>query len=496
MKKRFVSCLMTFLLIICCCDISVSATSSSVPTVTYKAHVQNIGWMSTVGAGETAGTTGNGYRMEALKINLTDNGNSMIKYRAHVQNIGWQDWVYSGSIVGTTGISYRIEALEIKLRTAYVNDYDIYYRVHVADFGWLGWAKNGATAGSTGIGAQIEAVQIKLVEKGTIVSTSSATASVAPTLSYKSHVADIGWMSTVNQEQVSGTIGQAKRLEAFIINLTDPYGGSNIQYKAHVADIGWQDWKSSSNIAGTTGQAKAVEAIQVKLTGSLEVYYDIYYRVHTSNIGWLGWAKNGATAGTTGGSLPVEAIQIKIVPKGTSVDVGGTAYYDKSSTVSSTTSTTWQMPMKNYTVTQKFGNFYAAKQMYHCGIDMSSTNTDIYAASDGIVVYKGGNKSNGNGYHIVLSHTINGTTVYSLYAHLSSYSSCPLVGSSVSVGQKIGVMGNTGNSTGSHLHFAIYDKTSTDPYGYSYNAVDNYKTSRNGYTFFDPNYIIKYNKLP
>ncbi|MBQ7974362.1 MAG: M23 family metallopeptidase [Clostridia bacterium] len=112
------------------------------------------------------------------------------------------------------------------------------------------------------------------------------------------------------------------------------------------------------------------------------------------------------------------------------------------------------------------------------------------------MVYQGGNASAGNGYHVVLSHDLNGTKVYSLYSHLSTYSACPSVGSNVKKGTKIGVMGNTGNSTGPHLHFAIFTKKSTDPYGYSYNPVKNYKTSRGGYTFYDPSYVINYGKLP
>lgn len=164
-----------------------------------------------------------------------------------------------------------------------------------------------------------------------------------------------------------------------------------------------------------------------------------------------------------------------------------------------TGSTAWQWPMSGYSTTQKFNNYSSSMaknygRPYHCGIDIKSSNTTVMAAADGTVKYKG--YSSGNGYHIVLSHKVNGTTVYTLYSHLSSYSSCPSVGSSVRMGAKIGVMGNTGRSSGPHLHFAIFSGTySSDPDGYAYNSGTN-KITHKGSTFYNPVYVIKNGKLP
>lgn len=140
------------------------------PSITYQAHVQGPGWKSTVKEAETAGTTGEARRLEAVKINLlNENGQSAVEYRAHVEGPGWQSWKKSGEVAGTTEQSRRLEAIEIKLTGNLANYYDIYYRMHVAEDGWLGWAKNGETAGTTGGSRRAEAIQIKLVVKGTQV---------------------------------------------------------------------------------------------------------------------------------------------------------------------------------------------------------------------------------------------------------------------------------------------------------------------------------------
>ena len=86
----------------------------------------------------------------------------------------------------------------------------------------------------------------------------------------------------------------------------------------------------------------------------------------------------------------------------------------------------------------------------HKGMDIAaSTGTEIYAAADGEVVSAGWN-TGGYGYFVQIGHTDEYQTVY---GHMSEV----LVdeGQYVSRGQLIGLVGNTGNSFGSHCHFEV-----------------------------------------
>lgn len=87
----------------------------------------------------------------------------------------------------------------------------------------------------------------------------------------------------------------------------------------------------------------------------------------------------------------------------------------------------------------------------HVAIDLGTpTGTPIYAADAGYVVESGWSGV-GYGQYVLLDH---GTGFRTLYAHMSKR----LVqrGQTVEKGQKIGLVGSTGNSTGPHLHFEIY----------------------------------------
>jgi len=92
------------------------------------------------------------------------------------------------------------------------------------------------------------------------------------------------------------------------------------------------------------------------------------------------------------------------------------------------------------------------QRSWHChhAVDIAnSEGTPIYAADTGRVVFADWMKS-GYGKTVVINHG----DFQTLYAHLSSISVG--VGDSVTKGvSKIGEMGNTGHSTGSHLHFEI-----------------------------------------
>ena len=87
----------------------------------------------------------------------------------------------------------------------------------------------------------------------------------------------------------------------------------------------------------------------------------------------------------------------------------------------------------------------------HDGLDLVAvTGTEIYAAADGIVTGAGPNGRYGNWMQI--DHAGKLTTVY---GHLSAFAPGIEAGTRVSQGELIGFVGNTGRSTGAHLHFEI-----------------------------------------
>ncbi len=141
--------------------------SQRTPHVSYRTHVQRIGWQGYVTDGAMSGTSGKSYRLEGINIKLSNLPVSGgIQYRTHVQKIGWQGWRKDGAMAGTSGKSYRLEAIEIKLTGELAKQYDVYYRVHCQRFGWMGWAKNGQRSGSAGYSRRLEGIQIVLVPKG------------------------------------------------------------------------------------------------------------------------------------------------------------------------------------------------------------------------------------------------------------------------------------------------------------------------------------------
>ena len=104
----------------------------------------------------------------------------------------------------------------------------------------------------------------------------------------------------------------------------------------------------------------------------------------------------------------------------------------------------------------------------HYAIDIGVAYGPLYAANNG-VVQTVQRKSTGYGWMIFINHQ-NG--YYSRYAHLSEIN--VKVGDTVKKGQVIGKTGNTGNSTGPHLHFEIRTDTKSQP-SYAPNPLSFYK---------------------
>lgn len=99
-----------------------------------------------------------------------------------------------------------------------------------------------------------------------------------------------------------------------------------------------------------------------------------------------------------------------------------------------------------------FGTPYAG----HKGTDyMADRYTPIYAIADGVVVAST-EDGPGWGVYVKIAHNIGGQSVTSLYAHMSYGTRRVSVGDTVSAGQLIGQVGDTGRAYGTHLHLEIY----------------------------------------
>ncbi len=104
-----------------------------------------------------------------------------------------------------------------------------------------------------------------------------------------------------------------------------------------------------------------------------------------------------------------------------------------------------------YTITSPYGS---RRSGWHTGLDISGGNASgklVLAADSGTVeLVKFSNRSYGN--QVVINH---GNGVKTRYAHMLDGSISVSVGQRVSRGQAIGRVGNTGNSSGAHLHFEV-----------------------------------------
>ena len=96
-------------------------------------------------------------------------------------------------------------------------------------------------------------------------------------------------------------------------------------------------------------------------------------------------------------------------------------------------------------ITQKFS-------WYHRAVDIANRSNPSIVASQGGTVVTAGWNAGGYGNYVVVDH---GNGYRTLYAHMLNGSVLVKAGQKVSQGQKLGTMGSTGRSTGTHLHFEV-----------------------------------------
>lgn len=194
------------------------------------------------------------------------------------------------------------------------------------------------------------------------------------------------------------------------------------------------------------------------------------------------YAIEGTTPVSAQGAL-VESQQIEVSASAASNNVRRDSYLvtrttlegyqpfaHTAATFSNNPDSAWQWPFSvGVPITSGFGyRECAGCGSNHQGLDMNpGEGTPIQAIGDGVVIDTG-NPNGTFGVYAIIQHEFNGQRFTSLYAHMLQGSLALQVGDVVTRGSLVGQVGNTGQSTGAHLHFGIYldGTTAIDPYAF------------------------------
>ncbi|WP_249669890.1 M23 family metallopeptidase [Polycladospora coralii] len=140
----------------------------------------------------------------------------------------------------------------------------------------------------------------------------------------------------------------------------------------------------------------------------------------------------------------------------------GAMFVGTNTTAEASTNFAWPC-CSSSNVTQGFGGS-------HYGIDIAQGGTvAIKAAAKGTVSRSYFSSSYGE--VVFIKHTINGKNYETVYAHMRSGSRTVSPGDSVFQGQRIGYMGNTGDSSGQHLHFELHSPSWNNSKSYRLNPL-------------------------
>ncbi|MFI8768763.1 M23 family metallopeptidase [Streptomyces sp. NPDC053792] len=198
--------------------------------------------------------------------------------------------------------------------------------------------------------------------------------------------------------------------------------------------------------AGSAFAAEGKAAAPVVLTASAAVAAQADAQAHVAAQVKAAAVKAAAVKAAAVKAAAVKAVPVKAVKKATPA---------------------WVKPVTTYALSASFNQGGAMWAHKHSGQDFAvPVGTPVKAAAAGTVVKagpNGGGDGPAYGNAIVVKHA-NGT--YSQYAHLSKIK--VYIGQKVGAGQQIALSGNTGNSSGPHLHFEI---RTTPNYGSAINPM-------------------------
>ena len=188
MKNKWIYWCGLAILVFFCLPATAWAEATEAVGVAYRGHIQNIGdypldgtW---VNSPEPIGTVGQSKRIEGFEIRLEGQlpAGLALRYNVHVQNKGWlydeddpRDWPKDGAYAGTRGEGLRIEAVKLVLTDAdgqVYPGYSVQYRGHVQNVGDLPAAAadsyaDGQQLGTVGSSLRLEALLVTVVKKET-----------------------------------------------------------------------------------------------------------------------------------------------------------------------------------------------------------------------------------------------------------------------------------------------------------------------------------------
>ncbi len=284
------------------------------PYIKYTAHVQSYGWQSKKIDGQTAGTSGQSKRIEAITLQLMHPAwSGHIMYRTHIQSIGWQNWQKDGQVAGTVGKGLRMEGIQIQLTGDITQSFDVYYRVHIQDYGWMDWTSNGMVSGSEGMSKRVEGIEVQLVAKNHPKTSVNTVSYLNHEVGYHGNTTVTGWNKMNGNQYYFDTNGKLLKNQAIgnrYVNargkeITDPLEKkiasilsstgwnlrkgyqwivSHIQYQTMVANAAkGSNWYAAYGYNNRKGNCYVYAALMYKM-GKL-LGYDIHQVAGTLAIG-------------------------------------------------------------------------------------------------------------------------------------------------------------------------------------------------------------------
>jgi murein DD-endopeptidase MepM/ murein hydrolase activator NlpD len=201
-----------------------------------------------------------------------------------------------------------------------------------------------------------------------------------------------------------------------------------------------------------------VDAEQVQMAAALRAVTDARYQKAATVLGSLGIDPNRSATGGMGGPFEPVTAETKQQPQAPAqADPQFRALFNSWKRLDQAEQTIGGIPSLKPiaaapAINSGFGvrsDPFLRRAAMHAGVDMPGPiGTQIFATADGIVGRAG--RAGGYGNLIELDH---GRGVQTRYGHLSAILVQP--GTRIKRGQLIGLMGSTGRSTGSHLHYEV-----------------------------------------